>query len=210
MPTATKGEVKGVLFSYFMSRGEKLHADPVRRRFETDGLRVEEVAPQGDVYRQGDPKYCIAATRGSGSLESMFFVYQRNVATGVWPNTMSCRIRREPVKEDKSGKLLELRLDLADEGRVSAPRMVIDLVEGYAGKPMAQVTGRVTPEYPTTPDVPASKVVSPRTFATAPTPQHRKISPTIPTEPTSPISASSSGGSYVSNIGGCFNRGWIG
>lgn len=206
-------QVKETPFSAYINRDSKLRADEVRRTFETGGLRVEEVAPPGDEYRNGDPKYRITATKGAGSLESMFFVYQRNVATGIWPNTMSCHLRREPGKEDKSGKLLELRLDLSDERHVSAPRMTIDLVEGYAGKPMAQVTGRVTPEYPTTPETPISERTMVPTVAVSTAPRHR-VTPATPyappAPPTSSISASSSGGSYTGHTGGCFNRGWIG
>lgn len=138
--------VKIVPLSDFMNRGKKLRADAVRRTFETEGLCIEEVAPQGDVYQIGDPKYRITATPfGAGSLDRMLGRYQVNVATGEWPNTSACGMSREPGRgEDENGKVLELRLSLPDGFRVSALRMAIDLVECYAGKPMAQITGRVT------------------------------------------------------------------
>lgn len=148
MVTATEVEVKKVPFSYFMNRDEKLRADSVRRTFETGGLRVEEVAPPGDQYQHGDPKYRITATPEAGSLDRMLGLYQMNVATGEWPNTSACGITREPTEgEEKKERILELRLSLPDGRNVSAPHTVIDLVECYTGKPPGEINGRVTPEY---------------------------------------------------------------
>lgn len=128
---------------YFLDRDDKLRHSPVRRIFESGGLHVFEIANGKTDY-----KYEVIGIPAPGcSLEKMLGHYQAMVATGCWPNRSGCDFKREEGNgEEKKGKPLEVvRLRFPDGIGISAPRMVAEVAERYAGKPVSELEGTIKP-----------------------------------------------------------------